>query len=102
LFGNRPIWRAKVPGQDDFRTCYNVNQSMTLEMSTNKWQITPELKARIAEIRKDIEREDREFEKNPQTCPKHNKPGKFVRNDGAYTRGYAIFECPEGHEFQVG
>ncbi len=75
---------------------------MTLEVMTKKWQVTPELRKRIAEIRRAIEKEDKEFEKTPQPCPQHNKPGKFVRYDGAYTRGYAVFRCPEGHEFQVG
>ena len=54
------------------------------------------------EIRKNIEKDRADFEKTKQLCPTHNIDGTFVRREGAYTRGFAIFKCPKGHEFKVG
>jgi hypothetical protein len=67
-----------------------------------KWVVTPELKKRVESIRTEIDIERKEFENNPQLCPIHDKESRFVKREGAYTRGYAIFRCPEGHSFKVG
>jgi len=60
------------------------------------------MKDRVKQIRKGIEEDRKEFEQSKQPCPTHSLDGTFVRRDGAYTRGFAIFMCPKGHEFQVG
>lgn len=60
------------------------------------------IKERILEIRKNIEKDRADFENTPQPCPVHAEDGKFVRRKGFYTRGFAIFGCPKGHEFKVG
>ena len=75
---------------------------MAPEISTKKWQVSDKNRQRVIEIRKEIENDRKEFEKSTPPCPIDRLPGKFVKYDGAYTRGFAIFKCPKGHEFKVG
>ncbi len=35
-------------------------------------------------------------------CPCCDKPGDFIRRQGAYTRVWSIFKCPIGNEFTYG
>ena len=74
---------------------------MTAEMS-GKWKPTRETRARVSEIRKGIEQDRKEFENQTSNCPIHDLPSHFDRREGSYTRGYAVFRCPKGHDFKVG
>ena len=75
---------------------------MTNTKERNNWNVTSKALARVREIRKEIEKEKILFENTPQICPTHGDASNFKKRDGAYTRGFAVFECPQGHEFQIG
>lgn len=66
------------------------------------WEINPEVRQQIVEAREAIEGARKEFENTPRSCPEHGKPSMFDRYEGAYTRGWAVFKCPNGHEFRYG
>jgi len=75
---------------------------MIVTKEGSRWKVTPEMQKRVLRVRKEIEKERTDFEKTSQACPTHGDEAEFVRREGAYTRGYAIFRCPKGHDFKVG
>ena len=73
---------------------------MTVE--GHRWKVTRDTKERVRVVRAGIEKERRSFQNTTQPCPTHGDVSNFVRRDGAFTRGFAIFKCPRNHEFKVG
>jgi len=67
------------------------------------WAITNDVKEYILKATEAVERSRREFESQILPCPFDGSISKFIRYEGAYTRGWAMFKCQKkNHEIQVG
>ncbi len=67
------------------------------------WKITPDIEDRIDNLKRHIERAQIEFERSIQSCTWCGGPGRFIRREGVYTRGWAVFKCDNcKKEFPVG
>lgn len=74
-----------------------------LESSGDAWVINDDLRREIIEAKEAVERSRKEFENQVRPCPFDGSNSRFLRYEGSYTRGWAIFICEEkGDQFQQG
>ena len=84
----------------------NMTKEQVAESQTtlinSPWEITDKVREEIAKAKVAIEKSGKGFEGLVISCPTDGSNSKFVRYEGSYTRGWAIFRCENGHEFQQG